>query len=347
MDGQVFAIKQVRIRKSPVTGETVIHAPAGSVLRLTGERLMANTRAEDGAYSNAPWVEVEYTNRWKRKFSGWTYEGWLERVAEPRPVDPINEVVPIPDEMRTPDPLDAQQYMVLGGKTVHNLCGEFCAAFAGGEGIDVFLDRAKTLSPAAWSAATKMDAGLGVSALEKLIKDVYGFETLRFADGLHDKYVGTLVSPGKMRQRISEGWMLIAGVKIDGSSGKLISRGRTGHWVVLTGVQPYGVNDGQVEIYNPFPNRMQTLSYKNFVASMGAWYGGALTGIWVPSDARFRVDEPTDATRAGSIAMAYAERKLEDVDIFLGKISTWVADNAIWIATQKSWIDEQKREMDL
>jgi len=344
---EVYAIKQVHIRRSPVTGATVTHAPAGSILRLTGKHEMARTRHDGGIYGNAPWVEVEFTNFWRRKFTGWTYEGWLENIAHPRPIDPLNEVVPIPDLLRTQNPNDAQQYLHLDDVDAKNLCPHFCVAFAGGDSIDILLGKARALSLSAWEAGVVRNVGLGISALEKLIKDVYRFETLRFADGLHDDVVGTLVSPGKMREMLESGWMLIAGVKINGATGKLISHGRIGHWVVLTYIQPYGVNDGQVKIYNPFPNQFETHSYGDFMASMKAWDAGSLSGLWVPSGARFHLEEPTDESRSAALLSGYADRKIEELDAFVTRTAIWIAENIEWTTTQKAWIDEQKKEMDL
>ncbi len=331
---EVFAIKQVRIRKTPVNGATIVYAPTRSVLRLTGKREMHRTRTESGGYTDAPWVEVEYKN-----YTGWTYEFWLERVAEPRPVDPLLEVVPIPDEMRTPNPNDAQQYLRINGKDLHNLCPHFCAAFAGGDPINVLLDKAKADSYPAWEAGVVRNVGLGISALEKLMRDVYKFDTFRFAEPLHDEIVGTLVSPGTIGGMLDSGWLLIAGVKINGTTGKLISSGKIGHWVVLTDVQPFGVDDGQVKIYNPFPNQYETYPYRDFMASMGGW--NSLTGLWVPADFYFM--EKGASKEAGFLSGFYDSR-FEELDDFMYSAGDWIASNIEWITKKKAWLDERKDE---
>lgn len=332
MNTTYWAITRVRIRTKPVSGETVAFAPSGSMLNWTGRESYESTRRMDGKAELARWMEVRYTSRWGRAYIGWTYAGWLEPVAPPAPVDPQNEVVPIPASLRTPDPFDAQQYLVVDGKTAHNLCGHFCAAYLGNDAIDVFLDKARRFAHPEWLAGVKKDRGLGISAMAEMITGVYNFPVLRFAEALEDSIVGVLVSPGKLRALLEDGWRLIAGVRID-RNGKLISGGRIGHWVVLTAVQPYGINEGGVEIYNPFPNRMQRLRYSEFIRSMRAFEGG-MTGLWVQAP-----PNPSSESVGAHVQDAIIAEFLNDIAAFL-------RDNREWLNRQRGWLDERRMKLD-
>lgn len=345
MSEQAYAIKRARLRKTPVDGATLTYISAGSVLRLTGRREMHRTALEQGGYADAPWAEVEYKDFWKRSYTGWTYAGWLETVSPAAPVAPIDEVVRIPDELRTPDPNDAQQYLRIDGKDLHNLCPSFCAAFVGGDAIDVFLAKAAERSPANWAANVRQDSGLGISALEVLLRDVYGFEMERFAEGLRDDVVGTLVSPGKLREKLDSGWLLIAGVKIT-NGGKLTNGGRIGHWVVVTDVQPYGVRDGQVRIYNPFPNQMRTYTYGELIASMSAWDGGVMTGVWVPNDLARIPSELPQKGNGNVLVSAALDSLIQQVDDFVAEQREWLDVLDVWMKRQKATLDELEKSLE-
>lgn len=343
MTSQYFAIKQARVRKAPVDGATVVHVPAGKVVTLTGAERVEWTLGEDGVSRDARWVEISYS-RWGRTYVGWSYAGFYEPVAKPAAVDPLNEVVPIPDELRTPDPFDAQQFLVLSGITHRNLCGEFCLSYLAGEPFDDYLLRAA--GNPTWKILLEGNYGMGVATLAELAEDLYGFEPVRFYDGLQDPVVGTLVSPGTISKKLRDGWLLIAGVKIDGSSGRLISRGRIGHWVVLKSVQPYGVNDGQVEIYNPFSNRYETYKYHDFIASMGA-FDGPLTGLWIqaPSSyayAQAAIGELNEIGVGRSMAL---DQLIIDVQAFLKYERSWLEEQKKWIATQSLRIEALEDEL--
>ncbi|RLD07699.1 MAG: hypothetical protein DRI32_00410 [Chloroflexi bacterium] len=329
-----FAIKQARIRITPGNGQTLCHARAGDILLWTGDVRVVETTRADGSKGKTAWMEVDHTDRWNRTRRGWTYAGWLEKVAPPAPVDPINEVVPILDALRTPDPFDAQQFLVLNDDVAHNLCPHFSAAYVGNDPIVTFLGKAQKYSPANWRAGAIKDVGLGISALEGMIADVYGFETMRFAEALDDPFVGTLVSPGKLLGMLERGWMLIAGVKISGATGKLKSRG-VGHWVVLKNISPYGLNEGQVEIYNPFSNDYQILLYSDFIKSMGGW--DSLTGLWVKGVAR---DEETAKPER------ITTRDDRVIGEFLDAVSAEIAEINRWLGGHDEWIAQERAKLD-
>jgi hypothetical protein len=106
--------------------------------------------------------------------------------------------------------------------------------------------------------------------------EMYGLKSEDFRGGLADPVVGALVSPGRIQKKL-ETHNNIIGLKIN-SSGK-VQRTGIGHWVSIVDIEPFGINDGKVTIYNPFPNKFEVVGYKALMESMGNW--SVLTGIWV------------------------------------------------------------------
>ena len=118
-----------------------------------------------------------------------------------------------------------------------------------------------------------MARGTNTAELDSML-EVYGYPTpsQRLDAGLRDPLLARpVVTPGRMAAVLAE-HRAIVGVKINKSTGDLRPSGIL-HWVVVESVIPDGVNRGWVELYNPFPNRMQRYSWAEFVVSMGAPYG--------------------------------------------------------------------------
>jgi hypothetical protein len=95
-----------------------------------------------------------------------------------------------------------------------------------------------------------------------------------FADG------GLLSSPSRTAEKLKTHFF-ICGVTIDGNKGGRLV-GNIPHWVVVDKITPIGNlvggNGGWVELYNPFLNRWEEYSYREFMA---AYNGG---GLWVARD---------------------------------------------------------------
>jgi hypothetical protein len=95
-----------------------------------------------------------------------------------------------------------------------------------------------------------------------------------FADG------GLLASPSRTAEKLKTQFF-ICGVTIDGNKGGRLV-GSIPHWVVVDKITPIGNlvggNGGWVELYNPFLNRWEEYSYREFMA---AYNGG---GLWVARD---------------------------------------------------------------
>jgi hypothetical protein len=257
-----WVIWQAPLRQIP-TGDKFLDIPSGTIVEVTG-------RQQPVEMSGQPriWSEILYNDN-----RLWVYDGYLEDLVEKYP----NFEVII--EHPTPDPYDAAQYLILDGHTKYNMCGELCVAFIGGDSIETFLNKWLAISPSyyKWALQGDSDKSTGIDALESMLS-VYGysFPLLRFDEGLTDPVMGFRLSPGRIN-RLLRSYSLIAGVNIDGVTGKLRGQG-VGHWVVVDKITPNGVNCGWVELYNPFPNKRQDYSYDEFINSVGS----NRSGIWVP-----------------------------------------------------------------
>lgn len=64
----------------------------------------------------------------------------------------------------------------------------------------------------------------------------------------------------------------VVSVRMDKWTGRLKPSGVL-HWVVVTDVIPERTGYGGVEVYNPFPNRIEAYSWSEFLASAGVPYG--------------------------------------------------------------------------
>jgi hypothetical protein len=260
MASKKWCIGMASFREEP-GGSRILDIPPGAILDVTGNQAPGRMNG-----SELVWSEVIYRGR-----TAWINDRFLEDYVEKYP-----EEVLIPHA--TPEPNDAAQYMLLDGRVKYNMCGELCAAFIGGDDIDTFLSRWEAVSPGyyRWAVQGENDNPTGTDALESMLK-VYGYDfpLPRFRAGLTDPIIGFRITPGRIRKMLDD-YFLIASVKIDAYTGKLRGQG-VGHWVVLDKIQPYGVNGGWVELYNPFPNRRQEYSYDEFIDSAGPSWGG----IWV------------------------------------------------------------------
>jgi hypothetical protein len=259
---QKWCIWYTPLRDTP-NGLKVTEIPLGNVIALTGNEQVVTTDSIE-----ATWVEVKY-----KDYTGWVYNRYLENLVEKFPKFEVH--IPNP----TADPNDAAQYMLLDGKVKYNMCGELCVAFIGKDDIETFVEKWKEISPAyhKWALFGSHDKPTGLDALDSMLL-VYGYPSpnLRFKEGLTDPLMGFKISPGRLKNMLEDNY-LIAGVHIDGVSGKLRGQG-VGHWIVLDKIIPSGINGGWVLIYNPFTNKKQEYSYDEFINSCG---GPSWTGLWV------------------------------------------------------------------
>jgi len=225
------------------------------------------------------WAQVVYKNSDGDDVQGWVKDGFLEDVGENPNFSDAEVQIPHP----TKDPNDPAQYMMWDSETVvkTNMCSELCVAFIGGDDIETFLRKWEAHDRTFYPWAVKGDSNKPLLWFHiDIMLEVYGYpkHNLKFKDGLTDRGIGFVPTPGRFKHLL-ETCYLIANVRID-SSGKLVSKedGQgVGHWVVLDKITPYGVGRGRVEIYNPYPNKREEYSYADFIRSCAPSY----TGLWV------------------------------------------------------------------
>jgi len=234
----------------------------------------------------AVWSEVVYKNTEGEDVHGWVKDGFLEDVVENPKFKEAEVDIPHPSK----DPNDPAQYLMWDSETVvkTNMCSELCVAFIGGDDIETFLKKwekhDKIFYP--WAVKGNSNKALMWFHIDRML-EVYGYPSpnLKFKDGLKDPGIGFVATPGRIG-KLLETRFLIANVRIDGGSGKLVSKEDglgVGHWVVLDKITPYGVGRGRVEIYNPFPNRREEYSYADFIRSCAPTYTGLLVNRTRPS----------------------------------------------------------------
>ncbi|HET9911896.1 MAG TPA: hypothetical protein VFQ13_08405, partial [Anaerolineales bacterium] len=175
----------------------------------------------------------------------------------------------------------AAQYIDVDGKKKTRLCGEFCVAFILEESINVVLERWKESQPLLYAKVMGGNLGTGTAHLETILR-AYGYNTegdvTGFTRGLTDPFLKKcLISPGRITKMLKTHF-LIAGVNIDGRTGRLKRGNDVPHWVVLDKLTPIGKNMGWLEIYNPFQNRWEEYSYREFT---NAIVDGYWSGLWV------------------------------------------------------------------
>lgn len=197
-----------------------------------------------------------------RQYNGFIYTQYLEEYVESLP----SECVKI--STATPDPRDAAQYANIHGVKQTNLCGEICAAYLLNVSLDDLLAEWQKDEPTIYQAVFnwfkgKQARGTGVGEVQSMLES-FSRSSQSLADVLRDpvlKYPRyTVTGLGKLAGRV------VVGVRINKYTGRLQPSGIL-HWVVVTRVLPERSGYGAVEIFNPFPNRVEVYSWQEFLAS--------------------------------------------------------------------------------
>lgn len=253
-----WTVSQTPFRTAP-WGELIQNIPPHVLVEETG-------RTEDVLKGSecSNWSEIAYG-----KSLGWCYSGYLEDYLERYPLEVF---IATP----TPPTTDAEQYTIYEGRTKYNLCGELCCAYLLHRGLIELLDKWKTEKPAYYTRIYKgvLDKGTGIDDLYSIFT-MYGYVPgmLRFDLGLKDYVLSRAVlTPRRLLKMLEDYGPAIIGVRIGSVSGHLQVSG-VAHWVALTGVDPNGIDDGFVEVYNPFKNRRQLYPWDQFYASVGSPWG--------------------------------------------------------------------------
>lgn len=166
---------------------------------------------------------------------------------------------------------DAAQNIILYNKVQYNLCGQFCVAFCAqdethNENIEDFLNYWEVKEPKWYQSLfpNKQSRTTSIYDLEKMLS-AYGYSVpcKRFAD--LNRTPTALWSMLQFHQ-------LIIGVKID-HTGYLVGSG-IAHWVVAEGIDIIDQNHAIVDLYNPYTNKMEPYSWREFMNSTGAYKNG-------------------------------------------------------------------------
>jgi hypothetical protein len=141
--------------------------------------------------------------------------------------------------------------------------------------IDIVLNYWKAVQPDLYKSILGGSNNLPTGPQDlKTILTAYGYKWEDLKDG------GLLPTPSKTAAKLKTHFM-IAGVNIDASKGGTLG-GSIAHWIVVDKITPIGNlvggNGGWVELYNPFLNRWEEYSYREFTKD----YIGPV--LWVPRD---------------------------------------------------------------
>lgn len=190
-------------------------------------------------------VEVTYNG-----VSGWVDADYLDEYHETLPRDCVDL-----DGIQTPNPNDAEQYIIINGEKIVNACGMLCIAFVLNKpALNVFQTWERS-NPKHYDY---IDGRNWLTSADDLKTILDGYNVVSHPLRLSRLTNGKLYQiPGKV----------IIGVSINKYSGKLQASGIR-HWVVVTEIfrERYG---GTVDVYNPFPNRIERYSWDEFTASVG------------------------------------------------------------------------------
>ena len=194
---------------------------------------------------------------------GFVYSGFLDPMFR----SPANTQVLTP----TSNPYDAYQYVVLDNKVQYNLCGFFCMLHAlklvAALPIEFLLEDLTKLEPTRMAQIMKKNNGLtGAGDLIYLIRAM-NYLAFPLTDAFVDAVSNSTIFTAHRLESLLADNRVIIGVSID-PRGRLNSRGKTRHWVVVTSVAPVDVG-GVVEIYNPFHDNYEAYGFDEFASSVG------------------------------------------------------------------------------
>ena len=200
-------------------------------------------------------------------FVGWVYRGHLEEITYALP----NNVVNIPRQTNSLQ--DAAQYILDVDGVKFNLCGELCIASILERDFQVLLDKWKAGDLGLFERLYKYRSQpTSATDLMNILKFYHcGVQSL--PDALLEPKTGnTILTTQRLANLIANGWHPIVGVSIETVHGKLRTKG-TRHWVAVEAVTGNGVDDGWVDIYNPFSNNVERREWEVFKNSVGVPIG--------------------------------------------------------------------------
>jgi hypothetical protein len=223
----------------------------------TGTRKLQNlyygivVEGDKGADVNG-FSPVEYGGQY-----GWIKSEWIEDYIEGMD----SNCVDIAD-IQTADPNDAQQYIDWKGIKQVNFCGQLCVCYSLGLKLSDFLNTWYTKQPSLYQRIFGAGRARGTGPGELV-------EMYQFMDINAKLYNDKQYSPARLQSLASH---VIVSTRIDTATGRL-NGGGVGHWVLVTDVIPERTGYGFVDVYNPFPNRLERYSWAEFIASARMPYG--------------------------------------------------------------------------
>ena len=200
---------------------------------------------------------VEYNGQ-----RGWVLSAKVEPYRENFPRDCVYIA-----DIQTADKTDAEQFVTWEGKRQVNMCGQMSICHLLGMGLSTFLTEWKRLDPVHYAAVfgtSKVARGTGQDELARMLA-LFGRDTARLSQR-YKAYTPDLVD--ELRGAI-------VGVRMDKVTGRL-NGGGVGHWVVVVNSLPERMGYGTVDVYNPYPNRVERYSYAEFRASANLPFG-----VWI------------------------------------------------------------------
>ena len=180
------------------------------------------------------------------KYRGWVELDYLEPYVEQLEKDCVDL-----SDLQTPSDTDAQQYVIVDGKRVVNACGMISIAYVAGISLSDVIQIWKSENAGHYRI---VDRGNWLTSAEDLMTIL---ATLgRKSDRLRMKRY----TPSNLGQRD------IVAVTMNSNTGRLHTSG-VRHWVVPVSVFPDRLGYGTIDIYNPFPNRIERYSWREFMQS--------------------------------------------------------------------------------
>jgi len=188
---------------------------------------------------------------------GWVLSKYLENYDQVLPKDCVDM-----GDLQTPDENDAQQYIVWNGVKQVNMCGEMCVAFLLNLPLETVLENWRAGSLPFYKRIFGGGRATGTSAEDLMILlALYGKESVLLSKIL-PQYTPELLRP----------LTCITSCRMDTVTGRL-NGGGVGHWVVPVTIHAERCGYGYVEIYNPYPNRIEVYSWPEYLASCRQPYG--------------------------------------------------------------------------
>lgn len=229
--------------------------PAGTVIDVTKDKIKKVNKDN----TITLWSEVEFTDRENKEWIVFVQDVYLEDLIEnPKYKGKNPDFNPIPENLQSTCSIDAAQFLDWEGEKKTQLCGPLCVAYIVKEKIDELLIAWKIYDGGSYSNTVTKNNGLGYLSVRSMLKmRGYHNEDFKNTDKLTIDFLSKMLNK----------YFLIAGVTIDKITGNPdgeLGNGTAKHWVVLDKITSEG-DRGWVDIYNPFPNKLQEYSYHDFI----------------------------------------------------------------------------------